>query len=209
MKNDRYNLTTIWEGIQGIILIALCILLSPFIRKGYSKWGTTPSESEQSLPGDPLVVNPKTSITCAIDIKSSGKLIWPWLLQLGKHYQHLNAEDLVLTTIKKMSFQVDTIDKCNSISLRKINTNEKQAAGQDNLSSVDYIKASLCFVIEGLDEGSCRLIYRRRIDWNPGIINTLYYRILLEPISFVMARKMLIGIKKRAENIPGDELHSL
>jgi len=173
MKNDRYNLTTIWEGIQGIILIALCILLSPFIRKGYSKWGTTPSESEQSLPGDPLVINPKTSITCAIDIKSSGKLIWPWLLQLGykragwysydlldnegipsanqiiKHYQHLNAEDLVLTTIKKMSFQVDTIDKCNSISLRKIKKKEKQAAGQDNLSSVDYIKASLCFVIEG------------------------------------------------------------
>jgi len=38
-----------------------------------------------------------------------------------------------------------------------------------------------------------------RIDWNRSWINTLIYRGLLEPVSFIMSRKTLINVKKRAE----------
>ena len=42
---------------------------------------------------------------------------------------------------------------------------------------------------------------RWRADWNPSFQNTFFYRLFLEPGAFVMERKMLLGIKLRAENI--------
>ncbi|NIN99563.1 MAG: hypothetical protein GTO49_32255 [Anaerolineae bacterium] len=44
-----------------------------------------------------------------------------------------------------------------------------------------------------------RLIYRMRLGWHPGWLNMLMYRVFLEPISLVMARKMLLGNKRRVE----------
>jgi hypothetical protein len=55
------------------------------------------------------------------------------------------------------------------------------------------------FMLEPDGDTETRLILRQRLDWNPGLANTLMYRVFLEPISFVMGRKMLKGIKERAE----------
>jgi hypothetical protein len=46
-----------------------------------------------------------------------------------------------------------------------------------------------------------RLIFRMRTDWNPGTLNSLVYRGIVEPVSFVMVRKMLQNIKTRAEQL--------
>jgi hypothetical protein len=48
-------------------------------------------------------------------------------------------------------------------------------------------------------EVTTRLISRWRGDYNPSLGNALIYRVLTEPISLVMDRKMLLGIKRRAE----------
>lgn len=49
----------------------------------------------------------------------------------------------------------------------------------------------------GMPKGATTLIFRQRLDWNPSRLNTLIYRVFLEPISFVMARRMLKGIKRQ------------
>jgi len=61
-----------------------------------------------------------------------------------------------------------------------------------------YYSGINVFIVERAGDGT-RLIFRQRLGWNPGFANTLMYRVFLEPISFVMARKMLQGIKRRAE----------
>ena len=52
-------------------------------------------------------------------------------------------------------------------------------------------------------EGITRLISRWSFDYKPGLFNTIIYNWLIEPIAAVMQRKMLLGIKKRAETATG------
>ncbi len=50
------------------------------------------------------------------------------------------------------------------------------------------------------DDGTTRLIARFRTDYNPKFANAMMYGPpLVEPISCVMQRKMLLGIKQRVE----------
>ncbi len=45
-------------------------------------------------------------------------------------------------------------------------------------------------------------VERWRTDWGPGLLNQIAFRVFLEPAAFIMERKMLLGIKQRAENQP-------
>jgi hypothetical protein len=49
------------------------------------------------------------------------------------------------------------------------------------------------------EDGLTRLISRWAFDYKPGFVDKVAYNWLLEPIAAVMQRKMLLGIKKRAE----------
>ena len=55
------------------------------------------------------------------------------------------------------------------------------------------------FVLEPIDDRTTRLIVRSRGDYPPSPANFVIWRILTEPLHFVMERKMLLGIKQRAE----------
>ena len=58
----------------------------------------------------------------------------------------------------------------------------------------------LGLVSAGLDLRHTRLVERFRADWSPSFANQLLMRCLMEPGSFIMERKMLLGIKERAEH---------
>ena len=57
------------------------------------------------------------------------------------------------------------------------------------------------FVLEPLGEGATRLIVRSR---GPGAWGRLSHYLFWEPAHFVMERRMLVGIKERAEWLAGD-----
>jgi hypothetical protein len=62
-----------------------------------------------------------------------------------------------------------------------------------------YLDGSWVFVLEALDEQATRLIERVRVDYQPRLWLTPFVYLLLEAVTFVMERKMLLGIKRRAE----------
>lgn len=66
-------------------------------------------------------------------------------------------------------------------------------------------ESTWAFILEPISAEKTRLIVRLRGDWNPSLVTTLLNRILLEPAHFVMERKMIHGIKERAENMAGTE----
>ena len=55
------------------------------------------------------------------------------------------------------------------------------------------------FILEPIDERSTRLIVRFRQQYEPSLGNIIGWRVFTDPINFVMERKMLQGIKARAE----------
>jgi len=66
----------------------------------------------------------------------------------------------------------------------------------------DYFCTTWGFYLVPRDDGTTRLIARFRSEYNDKFANTMMYGPpLVEPISCVMQRKMLLGIKARAEAI--------
>src|ERR1051326_6030981 len=61
------------------------------------------------------------------------------------------------------------------------------------------LDGSWVFVLEEIDEQTTRLIERVRADYQPHLWLAPLVYLLLEPAFFVMERKMLLGIKQRAE----------
>lgn len=62
-----------------------------------------------------------------------------------------------------------------------------------------YLNSSWAWFLDEVDERTTRLIVRIQQDYNPSLLNALMMRGLIEPGSFVMERKTLLGIKQRAE----------
>jgi hypothetical protein len=68
-----------------------------------------------------------------------------------------------------------------------------------------YVNSNWVFFLEKSAK-TTRLLVRSRLDYGPSnLINTIAWRVFTDPISFVMERRMLLGIKQRAEGLGGGE----
>lgn len=223
------SLRTLAEGALGAVQVALCVVLSPVLRSWYSSWGCEGRiDPRRSFPGDEWVPAPKSALTCAIVIERPPQAIWPWLLQLGcgragwysydlldnggtesarallPQFQQLGVGDTVPAVPSgAFGFPVAAIDPAKSLVLAgTINTRTGQPADRAGIGNDPYFSGGQSFLIEARSPSLSILIFRMRVDWNKTRTNTLVYRYLLEPISFVMARKMLLSLKERIERLP-------
>jgi uncharacterized membrane protein YGL010W len=64
----------------------------------------------------------------------------------------------------------------------------------------DYLNVSSGWYLDRIDDHTTRFVGRWYTEWRPGLLNQIAYRVFLEPMAFIMERKMLLGIKQRAEN---------
>lgn len=210
MANINYNPTIIEEGL-GALAIAGAVLTSPLTRSWYSKWGATESEVCMSLPGDDFVPNPVLESTRAILIEAPADAIWPWLVQMGQGrgglYSYEKLENLVgcdmhnadriipehqhLKVGDKVRLVPEGRDPYFLVSAIE--------SGRVIILGGDDPATTWAFVLEPIDTKSTRLLVRWRQDYEPSIGNIIGWRLVTDPITFVMERKLLQGIKARAE----------
>lgn len=221
----KHTPRVIGEGLLGALAIVGTVLAAPLLRAWYTRWGATPAEAAQSLPGDAFVPHPKSQVTCAITIHAPTVQVWPWFVQLGcqrggwysydlldnggvpsadriiPEYQHLAIGDIVRALPQgDFGFPVALIEPERVLTLAgTLNTKTGQPAEPGDPSLTDYFSGDQTWVLQPLNDRATRLIFRTRMDWNPSLFNLLIYRGLVEPISFVMGRKMLRTLKQRAE----------
>ena len=222
------NLKVIGEGLLGAIAIAAAVLFSPLIRPWYSKWGATRGEAGREMPGDELVPDAKTHLTLAVTVHAPAEQVWPWLLQIGcqragwysydlldnggipsteriiQEYQHLEVGDVVKAVPQgDFGFPVAAIEGYKRLTLAgTLDTRTGEAIDPYDPHLQAYFSGDQTFYLEGFprDDGPVtRFIFRMRLGWNSSFFNTIAYRVFLEPVSFVMARKTLLNIKRRAE----------
>jgi hypothetical protein len=65
----------------------------------------------------------------------------------------------------------------------------------------DYFASSWTWFLDQIGEDKTRLIVRIRIGYSPGLATALMIHGVIEPGSFIMERKTLLGIKRRAEAV--------
>jgi hypothetical protein len=205
-------------GTAAIAVLAYAFVVRPW----HLRWGAADKEVEAALPGDDLVPSAKLNATHAITIDAPAASVWPWLVQMGQGrgglYSYDWLENLLGCDIHSAGaimpqfqnpqvgdtfrlgpegyprFIVGSIDPGRSIVLWGGEGPPPAAA--------DRNAASWAFVLQPLDKERTRLLIRFRSDWEPGIRASVFNRGVLEPAHFIMERKMMYGIKNRAEKTP-------
>lgn len=180
------------------------------VRPWHIRWGATDEEVSERLPGDALVEHPSVEATHAITINAPVGEVWPWLVQIGQDrggfYSYAWLENLVGCRLHNAD---RIVPEFQQLSVGDTVRLHPQAPPLPVLicepprtlvlgNNMDY-PGTWGFYLREVDERTTRLLIRGRGDWKPGLMSWLGAHVLFEPAHFVMERKMMLGIKRRAE----------
>jgi hypothetical protein len=189
-------------------------------------WGTTSREASAVMPGDETVGRARYSSTHAVTIDSAAADVWPWLVQIGQGRGGLYSYDWLENLLGLDIHSAREIDPAlQSLSVGEV-VRLVPEGSEPPLSFVverldaptllvlgpptsraDALAAHLpypcwTFQLDSVGEGACRLVVRFQADFDPTPLGLLAYKFALQPIHFVMERKMMLTIKARAERAP-------
>ncbi len=188
--------------------VAICTFRLPYWRK----WGATDAEIKRPLPGDEIVPESRGGFTHAITVNAPRRQVWLWVAQAGQDRGGFYSYDFLENLVGLNIHSVDKIipeyqhdekspglkvhPKVPPMPLVCIERERTLAFGGrlDPDTPVSWI-----FFVEDAGANRTRLISRWRFSYRPGIAFRIGYGAILQPIACVMQRKMLLGIKKRAE----------
>jgi hypothetical protein len=174
-------------------------------------WGAMTSEVDAALAGDDLLPAPDIVTTRAIGIEAPVELVWPWLVQMGPGRAgaytydwienifglHMHSADVIIPELQELSVG----DAWRLGSRGPVLRVEQLVPKRALVVRSDDGNWVWAFVLEPGD-AITRLISRNRIA-RPGApwLQRAFARYVMEPGSLLMERKMLLGIKTRAERL--------
>jgi hypothetical protein len=206
----RLNLVA--EGLVGALTMAVAVFT--FWLPYWRKWGATDAEMKRSLPGDEMVPEPRGGYTHAITINAPRQQVWLWVAQIGQErggfYSYDFLENLVglnIHSVDKIIPEYQHDEKSPGLKLAPkvpplpvacIEPERTLAFG----GWVDpNTPSSWLFFMDDAGENRTRLISRWRFSYKPSIGFRIGFGVIVQSIACVMQRKMLLGIKKRADRV--------
>jgi hypothetical protein len=179
---------------------AATVLYALVIRPWHLRWGAEPEDEERELPSDELFPQDGTQILHAVTIDAPVEEVWPWVAQLGQDrggfYSYEWLENLAGCEMKNADRvhpewqhrqPGETVHLHPAGGLRVSVFEPGRALGLEGWAT---------FALEPLGSDRTRLIARGYIPRGAG---AAAYGILMEIPHFMMERRMLLGIKQRAE----------
>ena len=186
---------------------ALAALYKRVLRKSILNWGATDKEASTRLPGDELLEHADGVSTRAIDIDAPPAAVWPWLAQMGPSprggaYTYDWIENLLGLNMHSTGrvlpeFQHPQVGDTFSLGSNRMRMDRVESERVLAWRSEDG-NWVWTFVLEPRD-GGARLISRNRFRL-PALVARIGM-LPMEPGSLIMERKMLCGIKQRAERL--------
>ena len=184
------------------------LLTAPLYRPWHLRWGATPDEVTADLPGDEVLPGAQFRATRAITIDAAPEKVWPWLVQVGclkggfysndllDNFAHPSARRLI------PELQHLQVGQCVSMSPAPTELTAFKVAGFEPNRWLLWSKPESTWVwtLTELPEGHTRLVTRIHAarDWKRPAL-ALGSVVLMEFGDFAMMRRMLHGIKERAE----------
>jgi hypothetical protein len=180
------------------------------IRRWMSRWGTTPSDLTRVMAGDALLVNPTYSGTMAITVNAAPEHIWPWLVQIGYQRGGLYSYDWldrvfgfldrpsatrVLPEFQNLAVGDEIpVGQGPSWPVAAIERNRALVLDMRNMGSFEWVWQ---FGLYAIDEKRTHLVTRSCVRTKTAWAWLATHAI--EPAGFIMTRRMLLGLKRRAE----------
>jgi hypothetical protein len=190
------------------LLAGCCVVYRALLRRPVLTWGATATEADFRLPGDELLEHADGVSTRAVDIHAPASAVWPWLAQMGPSprggaYTYDWIENLLGLNMHSTDsilpeFQDPEIGETISFGANRMRLERVEPEHVLTWRSSQDGNWVWTFVLRE-DHGNTRLISRNRFR-----LPTPLTRIAMLPMdlgSLVMERKMLLGIKKRAESL--------
>lgn len=182
-------------------------------RHRLTTWGATTDEANRELPGDELCPASDLTTTRAIAIDAPSGCVWPWLVQIGSGrgggYSYDWIENL-------FGLDVHTADVILP-QFQGINQGDEFPFGRRGVMRAEIIEPNRTLALGFLDghwvwtlalfpqSTSTRLVSRNRITLpRSSRASRLLGALIIVPGGFVLERKMLRGIKARAERLADD-----
>jgi hypothetical protein len=193
-----------------LVIVTLAALYWFPVRRWFGRWGTMRDELTRAMAGDAIIANPTHSATHAVTIDAPPEAVWPWLVQLGYHrgglysydwldrlfgfldrrsadrilpeFQHLAVGDTILLGPRE-ALTVSAIEPARALVLTY------------NAHDFEWVWQ---FGLYPMDNGQTRLVTRGTERFAQNVGTWLFMRVM-EPAAFVMTRRMLLGLKQRAE----------
>jgi hypothetical protein len=196
--------------VGSALAISLIALERVAARRLFSRWGASDADLTRIMRGDSAVIDPSYTATLAITVAAKPEDVWPWLTQMGYQrgglysYDWLDRlfgyldrpstnailpeyQDLVVGGEIPMGrgpgFPVTAIEPCRALVL----------SGQG-----DGVAWVWQFGLVPLGESTTRLVSRNAVRVPSSVGSWLFMRVM-EPAAFLMTRRMLLGLKHRAE----------
>jgi hypothetical protein len=197
------------------LLVSIAALVAAIywfpVRRWFSRWGTTTEEFARAMPGDVLIPDGTEMSMQAVTVGAGPEDIWPWLVQIGYRRGGLYSYDWLdrlfgfldrpsATRILPEFQQLAVGDK---VPWGRTGTELTVGLLQPHHAlALSYEAGDFMWVwqfgLYPLDDQRTRLVTRgtERVPKKP--LWWLGMR-LMEPASFIMTRRMLLGVKERAE----------
>ena len=176
------------------------------IRPWHTRWGAMDMEVRRPMPGDDLVKRPWIVATRAVTIDAPPAKVWPWLVQMGYRragwysYDRFDNDNVHVYRIIPELQHIAVGDKMltdsgSGFTVMDLDPNRLLVLAVDE----SYAHISSVLMLEPIGEDKTRLVMRLRARFS---LRTLPFYALFDFGDFVMMRKMMLGIKERAEREP-------
>jgi hypothetical protein len=192
------------------VILAFSVLYWFPIRRWMNQWGATSSDVARVMAGDSLLAEQTYSGTTAVIVNARPEHIWPWLVQIGYQRGGLYSYDWLdrlfgyldrpSTTRILPEFQQLAVGdhiplgRGPSWPVAVLEPTRALVLDMRNMGSLDWVWQ---FGLYPVDDARTRLVSRSRVR-----AQAVWARLLthaIEPAGFLMTRRMLLGLKQRAE----------
>jgi hypothetical protein len=192
-----------WTGLGVGVLSAAAVLVAYrlAVQPWQHRWGATDEEVAATLPGDE-VIPAAASTTRAITIAARPEEVWPWLVQLGYGRAGWYSYDWIDNDGRRSADRVlpelqDLRVGDQILMVPGMGPRVREIAPNRHLVAGDLEAGTWCLALRPTP-GGARLVSRWRVRWRMTPA-TFFWILLSDPGAFVMERRMLKGIKARAE----------
>ena len=211
------------SGMAASVSAAAIASYASILRPRILRWGASEEEVASAMPGDDIVGTPRYVTNHAVTIHAAAALVWPWLVQIGQgrgglysydwlenllgfdihsadriipEFQHLEPGDSIRLVHEgypaDLRYEVVLVERERALVLRTPGSPTENFA-----RNLPY--GTWTFFLRRIDEQTTRLIARTRSDFRPSLSGYIWNKYGLEPAHSIMERRMLLGIKARAE----------
>ena len=199
----------VFRELASVIADLPLFLTAPLYRHWHLRWGATTHELAATLPGDELLPRAQFRSTRALTIDAPPVDVWPWLVQVGCLRGGFYSDDLLdnlgRPSAHKIVPELQRLHVGQWVPMSPTAPTEVTAFRVDGFETERWLlwrkpDSTWVWTLTDLGDGRTRLVTRVRAlhEWRKPLTALLGVALMVFG-DFAMMRRMLLGIKDRAE----------